>query len=155
MRGTGGAALPADEFRRSRDRFVVREEGRLKFTLLFLVLIAVEMTDLVFALDSIPAIFGVTTRFLYRLHLERLRDARPALALFCPGRRGEALVYLRVGLACVLVFIGAKMMIGGFYHIPTGTSLIVVGGILAVSIAASLLKTKRTSAVENEPPKGV
>jgi len=127
-----------------RGRFMVLEEGRLKFTLLFLVLIAVEMTDLVFALDSIPAIFGVTTDsyIVYTSNVCAILGLRSLYFVLVGAVK--ALAYLRVGLACVLVFIGTKMMIGDFYHIPTGTSLLVVGGILGISITASLLKPKKT-----------
>jgi len=127
-----------------RGRFVVRENGRLKFTLLFLVLIAVEMTDLVFALDSIPAIFGVTTDsyIVYTSNVCAVLGLRSLYFVLVGAVK--ALVYLRIGLACVLVFIGTKMVLDGVYHIPTGASLLVVGGILGVAIAASLLKPKKT-----------
>jgi tellurite resistance protein TerC len=136
-------------------RFVVRENGRLKFTLLFLVLIAVEMTDLVFALDSIPAIFGVTTDsyIVYTSNVCAILGLRSLYFVLVGAVK--ALVYLRAGLACILVFIGAKMVLGDVYHIPTGASLAIVGGILAVSIAASLLKTKAVRAGKNKLGKGV
>jgi tellurite resistance protein TerC len=123
-------------------RFVVREAGRLKFTLLFLVLIAVEMTDLIFALDSIPAIFGVTTDpfIVYTSNVCAILGLRSLY--FMLAGAVKSLAYLHLGLACVLMFIGAKMVVGGFYHIPTEISLIIVGGILAVSVIASLLKSK-------------
>jgi tellurite resistance protein TerC len=123
-------------------RFVVWEAGRLKFTLLFLVLIVVEVTDLIFALDSIPAIFGVTTDsyIVYTSNVCAVLGLRSLY--FVLAGAVKSLVYLHVGLACVLMFIGAKMMLGGFYQVSTDLSLIIVGGILAVSVIASLLKTR-------------
>jgi tellurite resistance protein TerC len=123
-------------------RFVVRETGRLKFTLLFLVLVAVELSDLVFALDSIPAIFGVTKDpfIVYTSNVCAILGLRSLYFLLAGAVK--SLVYLHTGLACVLIFIGAKMIAEHFLPIPTELSLIIVGGILAVSVIASLLKTK-------------
>jgi len=122
--------------------FVVREAGRLKFTLLFLVLVVVELTDLVFALDSIPAIFGVTRDpfIVYTSNVCAVLGLRSLY--FVLARAVKSLVYLHLGLACVLIFIGAKMVCEDFLPIPTELSLFIVGGILGVAIAASLLKAK-------------
>ena len=123
-------------------RFVMREDGRLHFTMLFLVLIVVELTDLVFALDSIPAIFGVTRDpfIVYTSNICAvlgLRSLYFVLAGFV-----KSLVYLHIGLACILMFIGAKMLGEHFFPIPTYVSLLVVGGILGVAIVASLMRTR-------------
>ena len=125
-------------------RFIMRENGRLKFTLLFLVLIAVEVTDLIFALDSIPAIFGVTTDpyIVYTSNVCAILGLRSLY--FVLAGAVKSLIYLHIGLACVLVFIGGKMVASSFYHISTDLSLMIVGGILAVSIIASLLKSKKS-----------
>ena len=122
--------------------FVVWEGGRLKFTLLFLVLVAVEVTDLIFALDSIPAIFGVTrdSFIVYTSNVCAVLGLRSLY--FVLAGAVQSLVYLRIGLAFVLIFIGGKMMIGGFYEVSTDLSLIVVGGILAIAVIASLVKTR-------------
>jgi tellurite resistance protein TerC len=123
-------------------RFVVWEAGRLKFTLLFLVLVAVELTDLIFALDSIPAIFGVTTDpfIVYTSNICAVLGLRSLYFLLAGAVK--SLVYLHTGLACVLIFIGAKMVGEHFLPISTELSLMIVGGILAVAVAASLLKSK-------------
>jgi tellurite resistance protein TerC len=123
-------------------RFVVREDGRLKLTLLFLVLIAVEFTDLVFALDSIPAIFGVTRDpfIVYTSNVCAVLGLRSLY--FVLAGAVDRLVYLRVGLAGVLIFIGVKMAGEHFIPISTELSLIIVGAILAVAVAASLVKTR-------------
>jgi tellurite resistance protein TerC len=126
--------------------FFVREDGRLKFTMLFIVLLMVEITDLIFALDSIPAIFGVTTDpfIVYTSNVCAILGLRSLYFVLAGAVKN--LVYLHIGLALVLIFIGAKMVCGGFFHVSTVTSLIVVGTILGISVVASLLKTagKRT-----------
>jgi len=122
-------------------RFFLREAGRFKFTILFLVLLAVEFTDLIFALDSIPAIFGVTRDpfIVYTSNVCAILGLRSLY--FVLARFVKTLVYLHVGLAIVLIFIGAKMALEGIFHISTVVSLLIVGGIVAVSIVASLIKT--------------
>ena len=127
-------------------RFIVREGGRLKFTLPFLVLVTIEFTDLIFALDSIPAIFGVTTDafIVYTSNVCAILGLRSLYFLLAGAIR--QLAYLHIGLAFVLIFIGAKMVISSFYHISTEVSLAVVGSILAVSVTASLLKSKPADA---------
>jgi tellurite resistance protein TerC len=124
-------------------RFFLREEGRLKFTLLFLVLVTVELTDLIFALDSIPAIFGVTKDpfIVYTSNVCAILGLRSLYFLLANAVR--SLVYLHTGLACVLIFIGAKMIAEDFVPIPTELSLFIVGGILVIAITASLLKTRK------------
>ncbi len=123
-------------------RFIVRENGRLRFTLLFLVLVVIELTDLIFALDSIPAIFGVTTDafIVYTSNVCAILGLRSLYFLLAGAMK--TLAYLHLGLAFVLIFIGAKMVLGGFYHLSTELSLLIVGAILATSVIASLLKTK-------------
>lgn len=128
--------------RPSGNHFIVREDGRMKFTVLFLVLLVVEFTDLIFALDSIPAIFGVTRDpfIVYTSNVCAILGLRSLYFLLAGAV--QSLVYLHVGLAFILMFIGGKMICGSFYHVPTNVSLLVVGGILAASIAASLIKTR-------------
>ena len=110
-------------------RFVVRENGRLKLTLLFLVLVAVELTDLIFALDSIPAIFGVTTDpfIVYTSNVCAILGLRSLYFLLAGAVK--SLVYLHTGLACVLIFIGAKMIGEHFLPISTELSLLIVGAV--------------------------
>lgn len=122
-------------------RFVVREDGRLKFTMLFIVLLMVELTDLVFALDSIPAIFGVTTDpfIVYTSNVCAILGLRSLY--FVLAGAVKSLVYLHLGLAFVLIFIGLKMVSEGFFHVPTVASLAIVATIIGVAIVASLIKT--------------
>jgi len=119
--------------------FTVRENGRLRFTLLFLVLVVVEVTDLVFALDSIPAIFGVTTDpfLVYTSNACAILGLRSLYFLL--ARAVKSLRFLPLGLGAVLVFIGGKMLLKDAVEIPTGLSLVVVGGILGVAVVVSLL----------------
>jgi tellurite resistance protein TerC len=121
--------------------FIVRENGRLKFTVLFIVLLMVELTDLVFALDSIPAIFGVTTDpfIVYTSNVCAILGLRSLYFVLAGAVKN--LVYLHIGLAFVLIFIGVKMVCSGFFHVSTVASLTIVGTILSISIIASLLKT--------------
>jgi len=122
--------------------FTVREAGRFKFTLLFLVLIVIEVTDLIFALDSIPAIFGVTRDpfIVYTSNVCAVLGLRSLYFLLAGAVK--SLAYLHVGLAAVLTFIGAKMVVEDFLPIPTDWSLGIVGGILTIAVAASLLRPK-------------
>ena len=124
-------------------RFVVREAGRLRFTLLFLVLIVVETTDIVFAFDSIPAIFGVTTDpfIVYTSNACAVLGLRSLYFLLAHAVKN--LVYLQPGLGVVLVFIGAKMLLRTLVPVTTAQSLVVVGAIFGITIAASLIHASR------------
>jgi len=120
-------------------RFFVVENGRRLVTPLFLVLVTIEFTDLVFALDSIPAIFAVTPDpfIVYSSNVFALLGLR---SLFFALSGVMALFSrLKTGLAVILAFVGVKMMIVDVYKIPIGVSLAVIAGILGLSIAASLL----------------
>ena len=106
---------------------------------LMLVLVVVETTDVIFAVDSIPAIFAITRDpfIVYTSNVFAILGLR-ALYFMLAGVM-EMFVYLKVGLSFVLCFVGAKMLIVDIYKIPIGVSLGVVGGILILSVAVSLL----------------
>lgn len=125
-----------------KDQFFVRRAGKLMATPLFLILLVVESTDLVFAVDSIPAIFAVTRDpfIVYTSNVFAILGLRALYFLLANVM--DKFQYLKVGLSAVLVFIGVKMVIDGFYHIPIGVSLGVVAGILTISILASLWKAR-------------
>jgi len=125
------------------DRFFVRHAGKLIATPLFLVLLSVEFTDLVFALDSIPAIFAITPDpfIVYTSNVFAILGLR-ALYFALAGVL-DLFHYLKFGLAAVLVFVGTKMVIVDFYKIPIGTSLAVVALILLTSVVASLVHQRR------------
>lgn len=120
-------------------RFFLKHQGTLMATPLALVLVAVETTDLVFATDSIPAIFGITRDpfIVYTSNICAILGLRSIYFLL--SAVVNRFVYLGVGIGIVLIFIGIKMLVGGFYHIPIGLSLLIVAAILFGSIVLSLL----------------
>ena len=120
-------------------RFFTRENGRRVATPLFLVLIMVEFTDLIFAVDSIPAIFAVTTDpfIVYTSNIFAILGLR-SLYFLLAGVVGKFHM-LKYGLAVILVFVGAKMIGAAWFHVPILVSLGVIVGALAISIIASLL----------------
>lgn len=119
-------------------RFFVRKEGKIHATLLMLVLVVVETTDVIFAVDSIPAIFAITRDpfIVYTSNVFAILGLR-ALYFLLAGVM-EMFTYLKVGLSVVLCFVGAKMMLVDLYEIPIAVSLGVVGGILTLSVLASV-----------------
>lgn len=123
-------------------KFFTKVNGRRTGTLLFLVLIVVEVTDLVFAVDSIPAIFAITTNtfIVYTSNVFAILGLRSMYFLLAGVV--EKFRYLRTGLAIVLTFIGIKMLVTALgLHIPIWFSLIFVAVVLAGSVVASLLIT--------------
>jgi tellurite resistance protein TerC len=126
-------------------RFFVRNEGRLWATPLFVVLLVIETTDVLFAVDSIPAIFAVTLDpfIVYTSNIFAILGLR-ALYFLMAGIL-DMFCYLKVGLSFVLGFVGLKMMLVDFYKIPIGVSLAVVAGILITSILASLLAAPKAA----------
>lgn len=130
-------------------RFFVREAGRLVATPLLVVLLVVETTDLIFALDSIPAVFAVTKDpfLVYTSNVFAILGLR-ALYFLLAGVV-EKFHYLKLGLSVILVFVGTKMLIEDRYHIPITLSLGVVAVVLTLSVVASWLFPK---AVEAESP---
>ena len=126
-------------------KFFTKVNGRTTGTLLLLVLIVVEFTDLVFAVDSIPAIFGITTNtfIVYTSNVFAILGLRSMYFLLAGVV--DKFKYLRAGLAIVLTFIGVKMLLGAVgIHIKTWISLIVVAVVLLSSVAASLFFGKET-----------
>jgi tellurite resistance protein TerC len=134
-------------------RLITRENGRRVVTPLFVVFIAIGGTDMLFALDSIPAVFGVTSEayIVFAANAFALLGLR-ALYFLVTGLL-DRLVYLSAGLAVILAFIGAKLILHwahGLSHavpeISTALSLAVIGAVLAVTTAASLVKSRRDPA---------
>lgn len=126
-------------------RFFVRVDGRLWATPLLVVLLVIETTDVIFAVDSIPAIFAISQDpfIVYTSNIFAILGLR-ALYFLLAGVL-EMFCYLKVGLAFVLGFVGAKMLLVDFYKIPIAASLGIVAGILTVSILASLVAARRTA----------
>nr|AHE40312.1 Integral membrane protein terC [Streptomyces sp. F12] len=134
-------------------RLLARIDGRRVVTPLFVVFIAIGGTDILFALDSIPAVFGVTEQ----AYIVFVANAFALLGLralfFLVSGLLDRLVYLSSGLALILAFIGVKLILhwghgldSGVPEISTPVSLAVIGGVLAVTTVASLLKSRRDPA---------
>jgi len=121
------------------EHFFVKSAGKLFATPLFLVLLVVEFTDVTLAIDSIPAVFGITRDpfIVYTSNVLAILGLR-ALYFLLAGVI-DRLRFLDEGLAVVLVFIGGKMIGERWLHIPVGISLAVVGGVLLIALLASLL----------------
>jgi TerC family integral membrane protein len=126
------------------EKFFSRENGQLFATPLFLVLLIVEITDVTFAVDSIPAVFGITrdTFIVYTSNVFAILGLR-ALYFLLAGVL-DKLDYLKMGLALVLVFVGAKMIVEPWLHISVGVSLAIVLGMLMAAVLASLLRKKKS-----------
>ncbi|HBQ5668791.1 TPA: TerC family protein [Klebsiella quasipneumoniae] len=116
------------------ERFFTRKNGVLFATPLLLVLILVELSDVIFAVDSIPAIFAVTTDPFIVLTSNLFAILGLRAMYFLLAGVAERFSMLKYGLSVILVFIGVKMLIVDFYHIPVAISLGVVGGILTVTM---------------------
>jgi tellurite resistance protein TerC len=127
-------------------RFIVRRDGRRHATTLLLALVAIEVTDLVFAVDSIPAIFAVTSDpfIVFTSNIFAILGLR-SLYFLLAGVIGK-FAYLKIGLSFVLVFVGAKMLLVELYKIPIGASLGIIAAILGTSVAASLLRAPKVRA---------
>ncbi len=133
-------------------RFTIVKNGRRYATPLLLVLVAVEATDLVFAVDSIPAIFAVTQDpfIVYTSNIFAILGLRSMYFLLAGVI--ERFVYLKVGLALVLAFVGVKMVIIDLYKIPVAVSLGVVATLLAGSAVVSLLYGPRSPGAGRRAP---
>jgi tellurite resistance protein TerC len=134
-----------------RDRFMVRRAGHVLVTPLLLVLLVVETTDLIFALDSIPAIFAVTLDpfIVYTSNVFAILGLRSLYFVFANAM--TRFYYLKLGLAVVLSFVGVKMVLADVYHIPIALSLAVIAMVLASAIIASVVRARRLTARKVEP----
>ena len=126
-------------------RFWVKQAGVWMITPLALVLLVIDLMDLIFAIDSIPAVFAITrdSFIVYTSNICAILGLRSMYFLL--AEVVDRFVYLKYGLAAVLSFIGIKMLVGGFLHISIGLSLGVVALLLAISVIASLLVGKRAA----------
>lgn len=125
------------------EKFSVIENGKRVFTPLFLVLILIEISDVVFAVDSIPAIFAVTTDpfIVFTSNIFAIMGLRALYFLLAD--MADRFHLLKFGLAFVLMFVGIKMLVVKWIHVPTSVSLLVIGGLLVSSIIASLIATRK------------
>jgi tellurite resistance protein TerC len=124
-------------------RFFLRKEHRLFLTPLFLVLVTIETTDIVFAVDSIPAVFGVTHDPFIAFTSNIFAILGLRASYFLLESILKTFKYLSHGLSVVLIFIGLKMLVADVVRIPIGMALLVVIAVLGVAIAASLISERR------------
>lgn len=126
-------------------RFFVRRKGVLFATPLFLVLLLIESTDLVFAVDSIPAIYAITDDpfIVFTSNIFAILGLRSPYFVLSGYLAG--LAYLKPALATILVFVGTKMLVIELYKIPALASLAIIATILTVAIGASLLVARQAA----------
>jgi tellurite resistance protein TerC len=139
--------FPVSEVSNDRGHFFVRENGVLHVTVLFVVLLIIELTDVVFAIDSVPAVFGIT-RDPYLVFYSNIFAILGLRSLyFLIGHGIDKFWALKYGLSFILVFIGTKMLLEhqfhaiGFNHIH---NLMVIIGVLSLSMVYSILKPQKT-----------
>jgi tellurite resistance protein TerC len=127
-------------------RFFVKQGGRHYATLLLIVVIVLETTDLLFALDSIPAVFAITTDpfIVYTSNICAILGLRSLY--FALAGMMNLFHYLKIGLSVVLSFVGLKMLLAEVFPIPIGIALGVVGAVLILSVIASIIWPKREKA---------
>jgi tellurite resistance protein TerC len=126
----------------NQDHFIVKEDGQRMATILLLALIAVELTDVVFALDSIPAVLSITRQpFLaYTSNIMAVMGLRSLYILLATAL--SKLRYLHLGLAAVLAFAAAKMLLADWLTIGPLTSLAIIAGLVSITVVASLIAPK-------------
>lgn len=134
------------------DRFAVKIDGKRWFTPLFLVLILIEFSDIIFAVDSIPAIFAITTDpfIVFTSNIFAILGLRSLY--FAMASIVHRFEYLKYGLSLILVFIGVKMLLNHHFEakiIPTDVALYVTAAVLILSVVISLIKTR------GQPPKAI
>lgn len=125
------------------EKFIVKKNNVLYFTPLFLVLILIEVSDLVFAVDSIPAIFAITTDpfIVFTSNIFAIMGLRALYFLLADV--ADRFHLLKYGLAMVLTFIGTKMLVAPWYHVPVTASLTIVAVLISASVFASLIVTRK------------
>ena len=133
-------------------RFVTRHRGKLQATPLLAVLVVVEASDIMFAIDSIPAIFAITTDPFIVLSSNAFAILGLRSLYFLLAGLLPRFVYIKVGLAALLVFAGVKILIGEYWKMPVAISVAVIVAILAISVGASLWATRERSGHKPDVP---
>lgn len=139
------------------EHFKVKINGRYMLTPLALVLIVIDLMDLVFAVDSIPAVFAITQDqfIVYTSNICAIVGLRSLYFLL--AKLMNRFVYLKTGLAIILAFVGIKMVIADIVHVPNWLSLVIIISMLASTITISMWKTKHAAtaarAAGNSPPR--
>jgi tellurite resistance protein TerC len=135
-------------FELNNDKFLVRKNNNnghkvLYATPMFVALVVVEMTDLVFALDSIPAILAITTDSFIVITSNIFAILGLRSLYFLLAGMMERFYYLKTGLAMILLFVGSKMLVSEVYEIPMAISLIIIFGILGAALLLSFIRTRQ------------
>jgi len=133
------------------DRFFVRRAGQVMVTPLLLVLLVIDTTDLIFAVDSIPAVFAVTRDpfLVYTSNIFAILGLRSLYFVFAGIM--EKFYYLKLGLSVILTFVGVKMVLADVFSLPTALSLVVIAVVLTIAIVASIVRTRHQAAKSREP----
>ena len=131
-------------------RFAVRSHGKLMFTPLLLVLILVDVMDLIFAVDSIPAVFAITTDqfIVYTSNICAILGLRSLYFLL--ARMVDRFIYLKTGLAIILGFVGTKMILADHFPIRNWISLVIIIVILGITITVSMLATGKQDRIADQ-----
>ena len=129
--------------------FTAKIDNRWMLTPLALVLIVIDVMDLVFAVDSIPAVFAITRDafIVYTSNICAILGLRSLYFLL--ANLMDRFIYLKTGLALVLTFVGIKMIVADYFPLPTGLSLAIIALTLALTIAISMIVTNNRAAAEN------
>ncbi len=132
------------------EHFKAKVDGQWMLTPLALALIIIDVMDLIFAVDSIPAVFAITRDpfIVYTSNICAILGLRSLYFLL--ANLINRFIYLKSGLALVLAFVGIKMIIADFVHLPNGLSLVVIVLILAVTITISMIATRKQTAPDNQ-----
>lgn len=132
------------------EHFKAKVDGQWMLTPLALALIIIDVMDLIFAVDSIPAVFAITRDpfIVYTSNICAILGLRSLYFLL--ANLINRFIYLKSGLALVLAFVGIKMIIADFVHLPNGLSLVVIVLILAVTITISMIATRKQTALDNQ-----
>jgi tellurite resistance protein TerC len=128
------------------ENFSILKDGKKFYTPLFIVMVMIAVTDVIFAVDSIPAIFAVTDDPFIVLTANIFAILGLRALYFLLADMADRFHYLSYGLASVLIFVGIKMLIVKWYHVPVGISLSVVVGLILASVAASFMFPKKDTA---------
>ncbi|MBP9865630.1 MAG: TerC family protein, partial [Candidatus Omnitrophica bacterium] len=125
------------------ENFFVKRDGRWWATPLFVVVLVIETTDVIFAIDSIPAVLSISSDpfIIYTSNIFAILGLRSLF--FALSSVMKLFHYLHYGLGAILVFVGVKMGISHFFHIPINVSLSIIGGILMFSVILSIIIGKK------------
>jgi len=126
----------------STNKFFIRENGVLHATPMLAAVVVVEMSDIMFAVDSIPAVLAISrdTFIVYSSNVFAIIGLRSLFFLL--SNLASKFKFLQYGVAVILMFVGVKMLISHYYHFPTAVSLSVIVGILAISVIISIIQSK-------------